>query len=186
MTGNEIATLVISLVSLSISILAAYKTYGLGEYQLRLTNRNEFQKLLIDVDKVLVEHPELWAIYDSHPIPREGMNDPTGRAKLEAFAYMMLNVFECVFTFYGDSPRLTKAEKESFAAWKGFLSSLLQDSSFMRELLDKPNIRLVYNAKLIAEVDSILRIKSISGSSKSNSLAASETSEVQTKGKQEA
>jgi hypothetical protein len=177
MTGSEIATLTISLVSLSISIFAAYKTYGLGEYQLRLANRNEFQKLLIDVNKVLVERPELWAIYDSHPIPREGLRDPKERARLEALAYMLLNVFECVFTFYGDSPRLTKAERESFAAWKGFLNNLLQDSSLMRELLDKPNLRLMYNAKLIAEVDSIL---------KGNSLATSKTGEVQAKPKQEA
>jgi hypothetical protein len=186
MTGSEIATLIISLVSLSISIFAAYKTYGLGEYQLRLTNRNEFQKLLIDVNKVLIEHPELWAIYDSHSIPREWLNDPKEKARLEALAYMILNVFECVFTFYGDSPRLTKAERESFEAWKGFLNNLLQDSSFMRELLDKPNLRLMYNAKLIAEVDSILKIQCISDSSKGNSSATSKTREVQSKAKQEA
>jgi hypothetical protein len=156
MTGAETTTLIISLVSLSISVFAGFKTYLFSEYQLRLSNRNEFQKLLVDINKTMVEHPELWAIYDSYPVPREGLADPIGRAKLQAFAYMMLNVFECVFAFYGDSPRLTRAERNAFDAWKGFLRNTLENSSFARELVGNPNLRTMYHAKLMAEIDSVL------------------------------
>ncbi|HWN09161.1 MAG TPA: hypothetical protein VNO50_07845 [Pyrinomonadaceae bacterium] len=154
MTGVEIATLTISLVSLSISIFVGYRTHAFGEYQLRLGTRNDFQKLLIDVDKTLVENPQLWAIYDAYPA--SGALTDIEKGRLRAFAYMLLNVFECVFAFYGDSPRLTKAENESFEAWKGFLKNTLQDSSFARELLANPKLRLIYHSKLIAEIDLIL------------------------------
>jgi len=154
MTGAETATLIISLVSLSISVFAGYKASAFSEYQLRLSNRNQFQVLLVDIDKTLIEHPELWSFYDSYP--REWLADPIGRARLEAFGYMMLNIFECVFAFYGDSARLTKAERHSFDAWKGFLRNTLENSSFARELVGGPNIRPMYNAKLIAEIDSVL------------------------------
>ena len=156
MTGPETATLIISLLSLSISIFVGYKSYAFSEYQLRLGSRNEFQKLLVDINKTLIEHPELWAIYDSYPVPREGLAEPIGRARVQAFAYMMLNTFECVFAFYGDSPRLTKAERNSFNAWKGFLRSTLENSSIARELAGNPNLRAMYHAKLMAEIDSVL------------------------------
>lgn len=161
MTGVEITTLIISLVSLSISIIVGYKTYIFSEYQLRLSNRNEFQKLLVDVNKTLVEHPELWAIYDSYPVPRERLADPMERARLHAFTHMVLNICECVFAFYGDSSRLTKAESASFDAWKGFLRDTLQQSSFARELVSNTNIRTMYHAKLIAEIDSVLESQSL-------------------------
>jgi hypothetical protein len=157
MTGNEMLTLGISILSLCISILAAYKTYLLGEYQLRLTSRNEFQKLQIDVNKVLIEYPELWAIYDSHAMSSHGLNDAKEKAKLEAFAHMIFNVFESVFVFYGDSPRLTKAEREHVEAWRGFLRDFLNESSFARELLSKPASRIMYNVRFIAEVETALK-----------------------------
>ena len=154
MTGIETATIIISVLSLSISVVVGYKAYIFSEYQLRLSSRNDFQALLVDINKTLVEHPELWAIYDSYPVPREA--DPIGSARLQAFAHMVLNVFECVFAFYGDSPRLTKAERDAFDAWKGFLKNTLLESSFARDLVGKPHIRVMYHAKLIAEIDSIL------------------------------
>ena len=163
MTGIESATIIVSVLSLSISIGAAYKTYTFSEYQLRLSNRTEFQKLLVDIDKSLIEHPELWALYDSYSELRE--NSPAGRVRLQAFAHMVLNIFECVFAFYADSSRLTNAERESFEAWKGFLRFTLQESSLTRELVSKPNLRVMYHAKLLAEIDSILESQTIEAGS---------------------
>jgi hypothetical protein len=162
MTGVETATIIVSFVSLAISLIAAYKTYTFSEYQLRLSNRTEFQKLLVDIDKSLIEHPELWAIYDSYSALREA--DPVGRVRLQAFAHMVLNIFECVFAFYGDSPKLTNAEQESFQAWKGFLKFTLQESSLTRELLNTPKLRAMYHAKFLEEIDSILEPQNIHSS----------------------
>jgi hypothetical protein len=155
MTGIETATIIVSVVSLLISLVAAYKAYAFSEYQLRLSNRTEFQKLLVDIDKSLIEYPELWALYDSYSDLRE--SSPSGQVRLRAFAHMVLNIFECVFAFYADSSRLTKAERESFHAWKGFLRFTLQESSLTRELVAKPNLRAMYHAKLLAEIDLVLQ-----------------------------
>ncbi len=156
MTNFEILTTIISFSALAVSLLAAYKAYGLGEYQMRLNTRIEFQTWLIEIDKFLVEKPELWAIYDSHEMSRHRSESLEERAKLEAFGFMTLNIFEGVFAFYGDSPRLTSFEKDSFRAWKAYLRDTLQDSSLLRSLVGKKSTRKMYNAKFIAEVDSIL------------------------------
>ena len=88
MTSTEIGSLTIALLSLFVSAFAAYRTYALSHHQLRLGSRHEFQKLLLELNKELVRDPELWGVYDSHEMARVKQDNPTHRAKLEAFSYM--------------------------------------------------------------------------------------------------
>jgi hypothetical protein len=43
--------------------------------------------------------------------------DATGQARLEAFVYTLLNMFEVVFTFFEDNPKLLKTEKATWEQW---------------------------------------------------------------------
>src|ERR1051325_8146403 len=157
MTTVDKITLTVSLFSLSISIFVAYKSYRLGQHQLRTNTRNRFQPLLIDVNRQMIQHPELWAFYDSHPVPRDWLNNPIEKARLDAVALMLVNVFECVFGFYGGSARLTKTEQQAFEAWKDFLRDTLKQSSVAREIWNRPNIKQVYNASLVAEINAFIK-----------------------------
>ena len=119
-TTTEKISLLVSLFSLLISVLTALKSYLLSEYQLRLNTRNELQKMLIEVNKCMINDPELWATYDHHEVSASIKQSHTPVAKIEAISYMMLNTFEAAFAFYEDSPRLRKAELESYETWKGY------------------------------------------------------------------
>jgi hypothetical protein len=158
MVGIDTITLTISLVSISISVLTAYKSYRFAEHQSRLNARRHFQPLLLDTNKAMIAHPELCAFYDSSSIQSDPLN-PVERARLEAYAHMLLNTLEIIFAFYGDSARLTKAERESFEAWKRFLRDTLERSSLARELWNDPNIKPMYNSNLVAEIESAINSK---------------------------
>ena len=84
MTTNESLTLAISIMSLAISISTALKSYLLSEYQLRLNARNEFQKMLIELNKTMASDPELWATYTTHELYKSVGDDPKTRAKIQA------------------------------------------------------------------------------------------------------
>jgi len=163
MVGVETITLTISLVSISISIVAAYKSYRFAEFQGRLNTRRHFQPLLLDTNRAMIAHPELCAFYDASSIQSDSSN-PVERARLEAYAHMLLNTLEIIFAFYGDSARLTNAEKESFEAWKRFLRDILDRSSLARELWNSPNIKPMYNPNLVAEIESAINSRALSGS----------------------
>jgi hypothetical protein len=123
---------------------------------MRLGSRHEFQKLLLELNKELVRDPELWGVYDSHAMARVKSEDPAHRAKLEAFAYMFLNVFQVVFVFLAD--RVAGAsphEKAFFKAWEGTLRDFVQDSSLAREILSREDSELVYEPSFLALAKSL-------------------------------
>ena len=163
MIGVETITLTISLVSISISLVAAYKSYRFQEYQSRLNTRRQFQPLLLDTNKAMIAHPELCAFYDAS-YTQSNSSNPVERARLEAYAHMLLNTLEIIFAFYGDSPRLTNAERASFEAWKRYLRDTLERSSLARELWNNPNIKPMYNPNLVAEIESVTNSRALSDS----------------------
>jgi len=157
MTTTEATTLFLSILSLVIAAFAAYRTYVLSEYQLRLNTRNEFQKLTLEIQKELIRDPELYAVYDDHPMVLRRQQNPELYYRLEAFAYMVLNVFDTVFCFYGDSKKLTKSENRSFQMWHGLLADFLRKSSIARTILDRSETREVYTESFFLMATSIVR-----------------------------
>src|SRR5262245_1652792 len=97
--------------SLVVAVVSAYISYRISEYQIRLSARNDFQKLLLEANRELIDNPELWAIYDNHPLAaRFNRDDPMQCGRLEAFAYMYVNLLEMVYTFYNESGRMTSLD----------------------------------------------------------------------------
>lgn len=154
MTTNEKLSLTIATVSLIIAVLTAIKSYLLSEYQLRLNVRNDFHKMLIEINKIQIADPDLSGVYDCNKSSLNLSSDFKTTAKIRSMAYMTLNTFEAVFAFYGDSPRLRKAEKESFEAWKGYFREFIQGSSLARQLMKDAEGEKTYHRSLITEFKS--------------------------------
>ena len=150
MSTVEILTIIISLSALLASGFTAYRSYFLSEYQLRLNSRLEFHKLLLEVNKATLADPTLRSIYD------EFTGDPADPRKLWTFAYMNLNIFETIFSFYWDSDRIRKKEKASYDVWVAFLRNTLENSSFARNFVQQPQIRKLYHPELIKQIDEII------------------------------
>lgn len=152
----NIVSITISIISLAVATFAAYKTYVFNHLQFRLINRNEFQKIYIEIDKELIREPCLWAIYDSHPIAKKEYNDLIEKARLEAFVYMHLNMFELAFIFFHESKGITKAEKKTWQGWDEGLKDFIRDSSLAREIISQPEILKLYSSNFLNHIKSYI------------------------------
>jgi hypothetical protein len=155
MTLKDVIDVMGSVISV-ITIVFIFLAYRQASYQLRLNARNEFQKMLLEANKTLVASPELWSIYDENKFTFFDKKTPENSLKLESFTYMMLNIFESVFSFYGDSKGLRESEKVSYASWKGYFKNFLEGSSLARRLIGES--RVMYTSHLINEFDSITNV----------------------------
>lgn len=138
----EIVSLSVSLFSLLVAGLAAYYSYALGARQLHLASRHEFKKLLLELDKELMRDPSLWGLDISHPMAKIDADSPVQRAKLEAFAFYKLNLFNMVFVYASESRSSSSADSELFEgldrycrdclATEPILAGIVKDEKFER------------------------------------------------------
>ncbi|MBP6735713.1 MAG: hypothetical protein KA142_13700, partial [Chromatiaceae bacterium] len=94
----DLIALVISLVAAALATYAAIQTYHLDKASFRVSNYHQFDALLIEIDKQLIEFPQLSAIFDAAPFEGE----PLEKRRLEAFVYMHLDLFQMVHSFIED------------------------------------------------------------------------------------
>lgn len=164
MTVTETFSLALSILSLVVAGVAAVFTYALSRRQLRLAARHEFQKLLLEVNKEMVRDPELWGIYDlaspgrePHPMSLLNRDDPRHVAKLEAFAYMFLNVIQVVFAYFDDGGAPTPTEEAIWHAWQGTADDLVNHSALVQCLLTRDDADQVFDARFLAWILPLIR-----------------------------
>jgi hypothetical protein len=92
--------LIVAVLSFIVSIAAYYLSNKLATRSLFL----EGQKFVLEIDRQLLSDPHLWGLYDDrdlNPPDTDPKFDPDARyfqAKLRAFAYLHLNMFEVILT----------------------------------------------------------------------------------------
>jgi hypothetical protein len=131
----------------------------LFEQQLRLANRNEFQRLTLEINKEVIRDPSL----DAFDSPSGGANRPPDRVKLEALAHVYLNMFELVYTYYQESERLSQREQEEWRVWQELIRLKVADSLILRDVIANEDSPRVYGA------DFFQYIKGLSDSTKCSS-----------------
>ncbi len=142
--------------------------YNFWRHQLRVNARNAFQTMLLDVDKTMIAHPELWAVYDTYATNAAHFGDHQKRLEFEgkrrAFVFMMLNMFEIIFAYYRNpdpavlfsSHRLAPVESETRKTWIRYAKEFLRGSSFARDLWEIPATQEVYVKQFRAEINAII------------------------------
>jgi hypothetical protein len=130
----------IALGALAISLLSYFKTRSLSREIAERTVSFEAQKLLLEINKMFVADPSLFAIYDDNPQNHAALEKyPKLRAKVDALGYMKLNVFEIVFA--------KLPEKSREGAWKQYFLDSLDRCSVLSQELE--HSKSVYHSKLI-------------------------------------
>jgi hypothetical protein len=98
----------------------------------------------------MIAEPKLWAFYDRHPIHFDPGFDGSSvqfRAKLEAFAYLELNMFEIVLL---EIPKLAWLRRRNPSkVWREFFYDALSRSSLMCSILERPSSAKIYNSALL-------------------------------------
>jgi hypothetical protein len=148
---KDIAAPLVSVVAASLSILFFLLNF---RHSKRMADRSlnlEADKMLLDLNRQAIADPSLFALYDDHPVSRDPeMNDGSlrFRAKLEAFAYLHLNIFEIVIF---ELPEPAYGENRNAAnIWCDFFFDTISHSAIMRSILELPNASLVYSPVLIS------------------------------------
>lgn len=130
--------LTISIISFILSLVTVYITYRFNKITIRNTAKLEHNKLLLEIDKILIDDPELWGIYDNHPLSKkEDQSDLKLQAKQEAFIYYYLNLFDVIYEFYSRQIVKNKNDKKLWKAWVQFIEHFLSGCSQARETVKK-------------------------------------------------
>ena len=150
MTSIEILTITISGLSLIVSVIVGYKMFALGLRQLKLANRLELQKMLLELNKEFLRDPSLCAYRDLY---RSRLNIETitdeHRDRIETILHMLLNLLELVFIYFSPNKSMTKVDKREWEIWQNYFRNTLQDSSFLRTMLQDDAVMKEYDLDFI-------------------------------------
>lgn len=156
---------VVAVVALIVSIAVYRKTSELSRKIADRTVTIEAQKLLLEINKVLVGDPRLFALYkqkdeihisigeigkelnsaDNAELRKEiGVSqfDSSFAGKLAALGFMLLNVFEIVFA------QMPKDVAE-YQTWKNYFEDTLDRCPMFRKLLELKEAKTIYHKDLM-------------------------------------
>ncbi|WP_416149088.1 hypothetical protein ACM26V_23025 [Salipaludibacillus sp. HK11] len=130
-------TLTVSFMSLTISGILAIITIQYNKVTIRNEARVEHNKLMLEIDKMYIDDPDLWSIYDDHPISDYIEKTPLKRGKKEALIYYYINFFDIIFDFYHKKIYKNKNDKEDWESWAEFIYHFFNRCSLAREMFRK-------------------------------------------------
>src|SRR4051812_19226323 len=103
--------------------------------EIRLTANERLMRMVIDIDKEMIAHPELVWLTRPADFPRPDLGDPKLNAQLRAFMYMHLNMFDVAFNYYNETlgmsrPMgklfLSREEIDHWEGWKTYMTWFIQ------------------------------------------------------------
>jgi hypothetical protein len=114
----------------------------------------EGQWFLIEICKQLVADPDLWCLFDDHPLVAwraDRLKEPLLQAKIEAFAHLHLNMFEIILK---EAPNPGRPGKENLSnVWVNYFEDTLARSRRVREILDAPESGRIWSEALREKYD---------------------------------
>ncbi|PKR78217.1 hypothetical protein CEY16_00210 [Halalkalibacillus sediminis] len=134
MSTTAMVTLFISIFSLTISGIVAFITYRYNTVEIRNNARLEHNKLLLEIDRMYIDDPDLWSIYDNHPISKHIERTPLKKGKREAFIYYYLNFFDIIYDFYHKQIYKNKNDRNDWDSWDSYIRHFFQGCTMAREM----------------------------------------------------
>jgi hypothetical protein len=143
----------VSMGAAALSALCLWLNFRLSRRMADRSLNLEAQKMLLEINRQLISDPWLWSIYDDHPVrtdPEFGRK--CGRsglfqAKLQAFAYLKLNMFEVILAEVPEPAR--HGLRNASNVWLAFFHYTIAKSSAIRDILERPDAAQLYNPVLI-------------------------------------
>ncbi len=129
-------TLLIIIASLSFlnSAMFTFILYRFNRTNLRTAGRQEHNRLLLEIDKYLIEHDELWALWDAHRDASVQLT-PHQAMRVQLFVVMITNIYETVYEFYHSSIHQNAIDRAQWLKWDGMIRNLCATSTVARAKL---------------------------------------------------
>src|ERR1051325_3165248 len=127
MTAKDVISLAVAGAALVVSIIVAVRTRRYNRISLRAIHCNSYMNALLNLNREMVGHPELWAVYDQNWQPH-GHDSPIEIALRRVFIWYHLNLFELFYTDYQLQRQDSRdpAADEHWKAWDTFIRSFLK------------------------------------------------------------
>jgi len=142
---KDLITLVPSSAALIVSLVVAARTRHYNRTTLRAASRNNYMNALLNINREIVGHPELWAVYDPRWRPA-GHELQTEAVRRRAFIWYHINLFELFYTDYHQY-RLgppDSADRQHWDAWDNYIRSFLEASPEAQAIVrDKASMALL-------------------------------------------
>lgn len=147
---NSIANSIVGILGFLIGMFAIVLTKK--SWHKEISNKNN--DFLSDINKLLIEKPYLWAIYDNKrdDFPVTNKTKPTINelnGQIEAFCYLHLNNFELIFQY----PSKNKEVNES---WNNYMVDLIANSTKFRDIIIKETNGKMYDVSYIRKMKELL------------------------------
>ena len=143
----EIIALAISILALVVSFFFSFFTF--------ITNRvNKFNEHITELDRIMVNHPELLYIYNDDEIEKR-RSDELFFNKISAFIYLHFNIFENVY-LQGLSKKFLFLKDRNI--WDNFIISIFK-SKLVNEIWEQN--RSLYDKSFTEYVDKLRQIGSL-------------------------
>lgn len=143
----------ISTVAAALSVVCFWLNFRLSKRMADRSLNLEAQKMLLEINRRLISDPWLWSIYDDHPVRTDpdfdGNCGKSGlfQAKLQAFAYLKLNMFEVILA---EAPEpAQQGRRNASNVWLDFFHYTIANSSVIRGILERSDTSQLYNPVLI-------------------------------------
>jgi len=156
---TQIVSVGISAISLIVAMFSVRLAMHFKQESQRLSAGSIFKSHLIEVNKCLVDHPELWMAYDDHPLTKEIQTTPLIRARIDAYLHMVLNLISTTYGFYVQGigeHRMRNDDREYWEAYKYFGTVVLKSSSRARELFKDPTNQGLYPKSFVTFMNGII------------------------------
>jgi hypothetical protein len=125
---KDAVTAALSLAALVVSVSVAVRTRHYNRASLSATSRNNYMNALLNINREILGHPELWAVYDPQWQP-PGCDSPSEIARRRAFIWYHINLFELFYTDYHRDISHDFDDRTQWAAWHAYVRSFLKKSS---------------------------------------------------------
>jgi hypothetical protein len=124
------------LIPASAALLVGFAVWWFNQLSIRRSARQDHVRMLLDIDRQLIEKPELWLVYDDFPVPSGEKKDKCAwdPARRKAFVYFHLNTFEAFFDFHRSLAPIWEVDKEYEKSWKHYIKDFFKRSPEAREL----------------------------------------------------
>lgn len=147
----------IALISLLISLLMARRNWWYSDVGVRYVSRNQYMNALFDIDRQLIDRPELWAIYDNHEMALSRSNEAGAKARRDAFLYLHFNLFETVYVDYNKILQPTQHDNEFWKSWEAWMYQFFEGSSEARALFTRPMAQTIFSKAFVDYINSLLQ-----------------------------
>jgi hypothetical protein len=145
----------ISGLALLVSLWAARRSWRSNLAGLRRTARNGYTTALLDIDRLVITNPKLWAVYE----PTVALDDASlDTVRRKAFIWYHLNLFETVYYDFHhlNLEPMDLPDRQTWAAWEQFIRSFVIGSPEVRQVLRERKSMALLNQPFVDYIERVL------------------------------